>query len=62
MAKKKRTGHPPEVPVPVKKPEVSPIPDPEEPLHVPEVDPDAIPGEDPDEKPPYEVPPPGERP
>ena len=57
-----------EAPVPEKKPEIKPYPDPDEPTIPPEEpvmpgeNPDLIPEEDPFETPPYEVPPPGEGP
>ena len=61
MPKKKQPGNPSEVPSPEKHPEIKPA-DPEEPLNIPEEDPDIVPDEEPFEPPPYEVPPPGERP
>ena len=61
MAKKKKTGKPFEIPSPEKHPEIKPPAEPEEPI-IPEEDPDVIPDEDPGEKPPYEIPPPGEGP
>ncbi len=61
MEKKKKTGNPAEIPSPGKKPEITPIFDPAEPV-IPEVDPDFIPDDDPEETPPFEIPPPGEGP
>ena len=54
MAKKKHPVKPFEIPKPQTKPEVKPV-DPEEPLNVPEEDPDIIPDEVP-----FENTPPGE--
>ena len=62
MPKKKQPGKPSEIPLPEKHPEIKPPVDPEEPLSTPEEDPEIIPEEEPVEPPPYEVPPPGERP
>lgn len=62
MDTKKRPGENPEFPKHPHQPEVPIPPDPEEPLNIPEEDPDIIPDEEPFEPPPYEVPPPGERP
>jgi len=61
MAKKTKSPAPFEIPQPGKIPEMEPYADPEEPL-APEENPDQIPDLDPDEKPPYEIPPPGEGP
>ena len=62
MPKKKQPNKQPEIPKRKTKPEIKPV-DPEEPLTVPEEDPDIIPDEDPFENPPpIEIPPPGERP
>jgi len=61
MAKKKQPDKP-GIPKPEKFPEIKP-PDPEEPLNIPEEDPDIIPGDEPFENPPPdEIPPPGEGP
>ena len=63
MPKKKQPDKSPELPKPAKEPEIKPMADPEEPLNVSEEDPDKIPDEDPFKNPPpYEPPPPGERP
>jgi len=61
MAKKIKTDKPFEIPVPEGHPETKPSIHPEEPT-IPKEDPDEIPHDDPFETPPYEIPPPGERP
>jgi hypothetical protein len=60
MPKKQYPEKEPEI-FPPKIPEIIPALDPEEPLIFPE-EPDYFPDEDPDETPPFEVPPPGEGP
>ncbi|HSC38626.1 MAG TPA: hypothetical protein VLD19_12165 [Chitinophagaceae bacterium] len=61
MPKKQPLPQPHEVPVHPEKPEIKPGEEPGLPA-LPEEDPDIIPDDDPFETPPYEVPPPGERP
>jgi len=61
MAKKTKSLPPVEIPKPGKIPEMEPYAVSEE-LISPEEAPDLIPDLDPDEKPPYEIPPPGEGP
>lgn len=63
MPKKKQPERPSENPLPGTNPEIVPVHDPEEPLNIPEEDPDIVmPDDEPTEAPPYEVPPPGEGP
>ncbi len=61
MAKKIKPRVNPEIPYPGKRPEAIQVLDPEE-MHLPEADPDIIIDPEPEEKPPYEPPIPGEGP
>jgi hypothetical protein len=59
MSKKKKPA-PYEIPAPEKKPEVTPVKEPSNPIAPPE-EPGIAPDEEPSEIPPYEIPPPGEK-